>query len=88
MTARVTVSDRDVQRALAALARLGRDPSPPMKAVGRLLVASTRNRMVAEQAPDGSAWPRLNPAYAALAKVRTMQRLDGEDDLLPLFDLT
>ena len=65
MTARVTVSDRDVQRALAALARLGRDPSPPLKAVGRLLVASTRNRIVAEQAPDGSAWPRLNPAYAA-----------------------
>jgi phage virion morphogenesis protein len=65
MTARVTVSDLDVQRALAALARLGRDPSPPLKALGPLLVASTRNRMVAEQAPDGSAWPRLNPAYAA-----------------------
>jgi DNA modification methylase len=30
----------------------------------------------------------LNPAYANLAKVRVLQRLDGEDDLLPLFDLT
>jgi len=28
----------------------------------------------------------LNPEYAELAKVRTMQRLDGEDDVLPLFD--
>jgi hypothetical protein len=30
----------------------------------------------------------LNPEYAELAKVRTMQRLDGEDDVLPLLDLT
>jgi len=28
----------------------------------------------------------LNPEYAELAKVRVLQRLDGEDDLLPLFD--
>jgi phage virion morphogenesis protein len=66
--ARVTVTDRDVQRALAALARLGRDPSPALKALGPLLVAATRNRIVAEQAPDGSAWPALNKDYRRVEK--------------------
>lgn len=74
MTARVTVTDRDVQQALAALARLGRDPSPALRALGPLLVASTRNRIVAQQAPDGSAWPRLNPGYAAIKRGPGMLR--------------
>jgi phage virion morphogenesis protein len=70
----VTVSDMEVQRALAALARLGRDPAPALKALGPLLVASTRNRIVAEQAPDGAAWPRLHPAYAAAKRGPGMLR--------------
>jgi phage virion morphogenesis protein len=36
-----------------------------MKALGPLLVSSTRDRITQERAPDGGAWPRLNPAYAA-----------------------
>jgi phage virion morphogenesis protein len=62
---RVTIDDRQLSQALRELARVGRDPSPALKALGPLLVASTRNRITAEQAPDGTAWPALNPAYAA-----------------------
>lgn len=62
---RITIDDRAVRQALTALARLGRDPSPALKALGARLVAGTRNRIEAEQSPTGSAWPRLNPAYAA-----------------------
>lgn len=63
--ARVTIDAGQVQGAFRSLARLGRDTTPVMKALGPLLVASTRNRIVAEQAHDGAGWPRLNPAYAA-----------------------
>jgi phage virion morphogenesis protein len=62
---RVTLDDRQVRRALRELARVGRDPSPALKALGPLLAVSTRNRIVAEQAPDGAAWPALLPEYAA-----------------------
>lgn len=66
--ARVTIDSaqlRAVNAALASLVRAGRDPSPALKALGPLLVASTRNRIAAEQSPEGTAWPKLNPDYAA-----------------------
>lgn len=62
---RVTVNDREVQQALRELARLGRDPSPPLKALGPLLVASTRDRITREVTPEGSPFAPLLPAYAA-----------------------
>jgi phage virion morphogenesis protein len=62
---RVTIDDAALRQALAALARVGRDPSPALKALGPLLVSSTRDRITRERAPDGGAWSRLNPAYAA-----------------------
>ena len=65
---RVTLRDRDVRQALARLARLGRDPGPPLKALGPILVASTRNRIVAEQSPDGTPFAPLNRDYAAVEK--------------------
>lgn len=65
---RVTVTDRDVQQALRRLARLGRDPAPALKALGPLLVASTRNRIVAEKTPEGAAFEPLNLAYASVEK--------------------
>ena len=46
--ARITIDSRDiaeVQGAFRRLASLGRDPSPALKALGPLLVASTRNRI-------------------------------------------
>jgi phage virion morphogenesis protein len=61
---RVTLTGDDVSAAIRALARLGKSPEAPLKAIGIKLVASTRNRMIAEQTPDGMTWPRLNPLYA------------------------
>lgn len=64
---RVTVDDRELQDALRALARLGRDPSGPMKAVGVRMVATTRNRLRQGITPQGSAFAPLNPDYARTA---------------------
>jgi phage virion morphogenesis protein len=62
---RVRLDDREVKAALRELARLGRDPSPPLKALGPLLVASTRDRITREVTPEGAPFRPLNPAYAA-----------------------
>lgn len=65
---RVTVDSRDiaeVNAALASLARAGRDPSPALKALGPLLVASTRNRIVATTSPDGRRFAPLHPRTLA-----------------------
>jgi phage virion morphogenesis protein len=69
MTAiRVRLDDREVKAALRELARLGRDPSPPLKALGPLLVASTRDRITREVSPDGTPFEPLNLAYASVEK--------------------
>lgn len=60
---RVTINSRDIaeiQAAFGTLAGLGRDPSPALKALGPLLVASTRNRIVAEQTPQDTPFAALS----------------------------
>lgn len=62
---RVTIDDAELTAALAALAAVGRDPSPALKPAGVLMVRNTRNRIIAEQAPDGAGWPALKPRTLA-----------------------
>jgi len=61
----ITVRDAEVRAAMLRLAKMGRDPGPALKTAGEYLVMSTQERIRAETAPDGSAWPALNPDYAA-----------------------
>jgi phage virion morphogenesis protein len=61
----VTVDTAEVTAALDRLVKLGADPSPALKNVGVHLVQSTQERFQQEKAPDGSAWPALDPDYRA-----------------------
>jgi len=47
------------------LERAVADTTPTMRAIGTGMVASTQDRIDDETTPDGSAFARLNPAYAA-----------------------
>jgi phage virion morphogenesis protein len=72
--ARVTIDTaalRQVNAALASLARTGRDPSPALKSLGPLLIASTRNRIVSEQTPQDT------PFAALSAKTKARKRGAG-----------
>jgi phage virion morphogenesis protein len=67
--ARITVSDADLAAALAELARVGRDPAPALRPIGSILVRNIRNRIVAEETPDGAPFASLQE--------RTRQRKSG-----------
>lgn len=58
----------DWDEARSAFQRLERavaDTAPIMRAIGTGLVTSTQDRFNDEVSPDGAAWARLNPTYAA-----------------------
>jgi phage virion morphogenesis protein len=74
---RITVNDRDVQDALRALARLGRDPGPFLRPLGLQLINSTRERALREVSPQGNPWPRLNAEYQAGKRGTHMLRESG-----------
>lgn len=64
MPAKITIEIDDA-RALGALDRLGKGverPAPALKAIGELLVESTKQRFAASSAPDGSRWLPNAPA--------------------------
>ncbi len=67
-TLTVAFEDGPVRQTMARWAQLGRDPVPLMRAIGRGLVENTQDRFDAGQAPDGSAWPELSPAYEGLKR--------------------
>ena len=68
VTLTVGFEDGEVRRTLGHWERLGRDPAPMLRAIGRGLVENTQDRFDAGQAPDGSAWEELRPWYAATKK--------------------
>ena len=64
----VLITRLDAAEAQSAFRRLERavaDTTPIMRAIGTGLQSNTHDRMDAGQAPDGGAWPALNPTYAA-----------------------
>jgi len=64
--ASITV-DYDSREVLSYLRRLGEhidDLTPLMAEIGEYLAESTRQRFDQQQAPDGTPWAPLSPAYA------------------------
>lgn len=74
---RITITDAELRRAIAGLSRLGRNPAPALEQVGEALHFSTTERQRAGRAPDGSAWPELNPQYKADKSNTEMLRESG-----------
>lgn len=74
---RITLNAAELADTIEGLAALMRQPEPAMEEVGEALTFSTQERQRAGRAPDGSAWPRLNPAYAAAKSGREMLRESG-----------
>lgn len=65
---KITVDNQPVLEALQRLAGAAGDTNGALLNIGEHLRASTIARILAEQAPDGTPWPRLSPAYAARKK--------------------
>lgn len=66
--------------ALTRAAALLEDMTPVMKAIGELLVRSTKQRFLKGQAPDGSAWKAKSPV--TLARSRDSRPLFGPNNRL------
>ncbi|MHB1305353.1 MAG: phage virion morphogenesis protein [Acidiphilium sp.] len=52
--------------ALGRLAAIGERPRRLLGVLGERLVNSTKDRFATNQAPDGTSWAALNPAYAEI----------------------
>lgn len=78
---KVTVRDREVRSAMRKLGLEGdRVINAALKNIGQALVQSTRKRFAREEAPDGTAWQKLNPEYAKTkrgAKILQEQGMRG-----------
>lgn len=74
----ITITDDELRRAIAGIASFARDPAPALEKVGEALTLSTTERQRAGRAPDGSAWPALNPAYQAEKSGRETLRESGQ----------
>lgn len=61
----IDINDAEIQAALKDLAAKLNDLTPFFKDVGETLLNSTRERFRTQTAPDGRAWDKLSPAYAA-----------------------
>ena len=57
------MADREIAQGLQRLARQGADMRDAFGDIGEELLNSTRRRFELEQAPDGTSWPALDPAY-------------------------
>jgi phage virion morphogenesis protein len=65
-TATIEIDDKEARELLGRLARFGSDRLLEFyRDVGPDMVRRTRERAEREEAPDGSAWAPLSPAYAA-----------------------
>jgi phage virion morphogenesis protein len=72
-----TFQDAEIRAGLARMRATGRNPVPMMRAIGTRLVANTQDRFDAAEAPDGSPWKALLPAYAALKRGPGILRESG-----------
>ena len=52
----LTIDITSAQAGLAALRKALADPTPAMREIGEVLTASTKQRFVAQAAPDGTPW--------------------------------
>ena len=77
-TIQIEFDDSQVRAALDALTDAGRDLRPAMKDIGERLLNSARERFVAEEAPDGSAWAPLSEGTLK-AKKRNRGRILTEE---------
>jgi phage virion morphogenesis protein len=68
----ITVTDDQLQAALAELVSSAADLTPAMAEIGEYLVRRTRDRFDRSTAPDGGAWPSL--AAATIAAKSRRQR--------------
>lgn len=62
---KVTIDDAAMQRDMKRLYGKLQDMTPVWETIGDALVASTKDRMAAEQTPDGASWPALSPVTIA-----------------------
>jgi phage virion morphogenesis protein len=72
-----TFQDSEIRAGLARMRRTGRDPVPMLRAIGTRLVSNTQDRFDAAEAPDGTPWPALRPAYAAMKRGPGILRESG-----------
>ena len=56
----ITVDDTQVARAIARMIQGGTDLTPILTDIGEHLLNSSRERFIAEEAPDGSDWASLS----------------------------
>lgn len=68
MRINVELDDRRLQRALSEMLQRGQDLSPALRSIGELLLNSTRERFVDEEAPDGTKWAELSDVTKARKK--------------------
>lgn len=69
----ITLDDKEVRAALTRLAQQLADPTPAMKEIGELLLASTKDRFKTSTAPDGTPWA----ANSALTLARYLSKTKG-----------
>ncbi|MCA3421001.1 MAG: phage virion morphogenesis protein [Roseomonas sp.] len=74
---RITINTAEFRDAIQGLGALMRRPQAAMAEIGEALILSTQERAAAEQSPDGVAWPKLNPGYAAAKRGGSMLRETG-----------
>ncbi len=74
---RITLNTAEFADAIQGLSAIMRRPAGVMGEIGEAMILSTQERAAAEQSPDGTAWPKLNPGYAAAKRGGSMLRETG-----------
>jgi phage virion morphogenesis protein len=64
----IDIDDRQVTAVLGELIARGQDLEPAFREIGEYLDLVHRGRWDQQQAPDGTPWAPLNPAYQARKK--------------------
>ena len=62
MKINIQIDDSKVRQAFSRLRAASHDTSPAMRAIGEIVLASTRERFRTETTPDGSPWADTTPA--------------------------
>lgn len=60
---RIDINEGEVLRVLGEIARRAADLTPAFQDIGEALLNSTKDRFAEQQAPDGTPWEALSPAY-------------------------
>jgi len=66
--ATLTITDREVNDALARVISIAGDVTPALKNIGEYEASATKRRFIDERDPDGNAWAPLNPLYRQTKK--------------------